>query len=364
MPATAALAAPRPFPEPDRPIVGRPAAAIVDHEAPLIRRAQAGDRDAVGELYSRHRARVRRYLITRLPDRDADADADDLVAETFLTAMQRIAAFEPDRPGEFGNWLVGIARNKLLVWSRRPARRELAVAAPCPPAGAETLSPEEVALNRLEVADALSSLAPRMRRALVLQHVAGLPTAEIALALGTTKRGVWALTGQARSALRGEVRQCACGCGRALRPERWGRDRFATVACARRAAAAAPVLCACGCGAELPAVRAHNRRYATMRCRNRAAWRRRKEAQRRYLAAPVTADPAVERVLAVVRAAGGAGTTRGELARRTRLLAARLDRALDLLSGRWSVSVVLEPSDGRLVLRYRALGGVAAGRAA
>jgi hypothetical protein len=221
-----------------------------------------------------------------------------------------------------------------------------------------------VALNRLEVADALSSLAPRMRRALVLQHVAGLPIAEIALALGTTKRSIWGLTGRARSELRGEVPLCACGCGGALRPERWGRDRFASAACRRRAAASVPVLCACGCGAALPDVRAHNRRYATTTCRNRAAWRRRQEAQRRHLAGPAAADPAVERVLAVVRVAGIAGMTRTVIARRTRLLAGRLDRALDLLASRWSVSVVLEPSDGRLVMRYRALAGAGAGRAA
>jgi hypothetical protein len=64
--------------------------------------------------------------------------------------------------------------------------------------------------------------------------------------------------------------------------------------------------------------------------------------------------PAVERVLAIVRAAGGAGMTRAELAQRTRLLTARLDRALDLLAARWSASGVLAPGDGRLVIRYRA----------
>jgi hypothetical protein len=220
------------------------------------------------------------------------------------------------------------------------------------------VSPEDVVLVHVEVADALARLTPRARRALVLQHVAGLPTAEIALALGTTKRGVWTLTGHARSELRGEVHLCACGCGVVLRPERWGRDRYAKAACARRAA---PVLCACGCGAVLPAARAHNRLYATTTCRNRAAYRRRKERQRRLLAGPVTADPAVERVLAIVQTAGGAGITRADLRQRTQLLAGRLDRALDLLTRRWSVSTVLLPGVGRLVLRYvaEAAGGFA-----
>ncbi len=356
----AAMAAPS-IRQPDRPI-GRPT-AIADHEAPLIRRAQAGDRDAFGELYRRHEGHTRRYLASRV--RGRAADVDDLVAETFLTAMQRIASFQLDRPGEFGNWLVGIARNKLLCWHQRD-RREIATGG-CFQGGAdaESVSPEEVALDHLDVADALSRLAPRARRALVLQHVAGLPTAEIALALGTTKRSIWGLTGRARSELRGEVRQCACGCGVALRPERWGRDRYASKTCGRQpAAAVAAVLCACGCGVELPAVRTLNRRYATRTCRNRAAGRRRQAAQRRYLAGPVAADPAVERVLAVVQAADGGGITRTELSRRVRLLAARLDRALDLLSSQRQVSVALEPSGGRLVMHYHALAGVTARRAA
>jgi hypothetical protein len=231
-------------------------------------------------------------------------------------------------------------------------------------AGVESVSPEEVALDRLEVADTLSRLTPRARRALVLQHAAGLPCAEVALALGTTKRSIWALTGRARSELRGQVRRCACGCGAALRPERWGRDRYASTTCRRQRVAAVPVLCACGCGAELPAVRPSRQRYATRSCRNRAAWRRRQDAQRRYFSGPVTADPAVERVLTIVRAAGGEGMTRSELSRRTRLLAARLDHAIDLLTSRWLISVVLEPNDGRLVMRYRALTGATARRAA
>src|SRR5262249_7526318 len=153
-------------------------------------------------------------------------------------------------------------------------------------------------------------LTPRTRRALVLQHVVGMPTAEVALALGTTKRSIWAMNAWARSEVRGEARLCACGCGTAIRPERWGRDRYTGLACVRPAAAAALGRCACGCGAALREVRSHNRRYATTTCRNRAAWRRRKEAQRRYLAGPVSADPTVQRVLSVVRDAGHVGVTR------------------------------------------------------
>jgi RNA polymerase sigma factor (sigma-70 family) len=338
----------------------RRVATITDHEAPLIRRAQAGSSDAYGELYGRHEPKVRRYVASRLGSGHA-ADIDDLVAATFLTALERISTFELERPGEFGNWLIGIARNKLMNWHGRPSRRETALdelstwTGPVP----ESPSAEEVALDRLELADALSRLTPRARHALVLQHAVGLPHAEVALALGTTKREVQALTVLARQELRGQARVCACGCGTAIPSN---NKRYATRACRRPTAAR--VLCACGCGTPLPAVRHHRRRYATTRCRNRAAYLRRKEAQRRYLAGPVTADPAVGRVLQLVQAAGSRALGRAELSRRTRVLAARLDRALDLLARRHLISVDLEPSEGRLVVRYRALAAATARRAA
>jgi RNA polymerase sigma factor (sigma-70 family) len=333
----------------------RRAATNTDPARPLSRGAQAGDREAFGRLYERHLERVRRFLAARLHGH-AD-DVDDLVADTFLTAMQRIDAFQLDQPGEFGNWLVGIARNKLLNWLNRPARRDVAIDEPgagvdarcVAGGGVESVSPEHVALDRVEVADALSRLSPRVRRAFVLQHAVDLPTAEIALALGTTKRVVWGLTGKAREQLRGQV---AAGVAVAAESSR------------RHAAATAPAmpvaLCACGCGLELPAVRDRRQRYASAACRYRAASRRRKEAQRRLLAGPATADPVVGRVLALVQAAGGEGIDRGELSRRTRVLVARLDRALDLLARRHLISVGLEPGDGRLVVRYRALASAAA----
>jgi len=203
----------------------RRVATITNLEAPLIRRAQAGNSDAVGELYGRHEPRVRRYLASRLRGGQA-ADIDDLVAATFLTAMERISTFELDRPGEFGCWLIGIARNKLLSWYWRPSHRETAVDEPWAAAGArgivpapdEAVSPEDMALDRLEVADLLDRLTPRARRALLLQHAADLPAAEVALALGTTKRSVAELISLARLELRGEAGVCACGCGTAVPP--------------------------------------------------------------------------------------------------------------------------------------------------
>ena len=45
------------------------------------------------------------------------ADADDLVQDSFITAWQEFAAYDPARP--FAGWLRGIARNKIMAYFRR-----------------------------------------------------------------------------------------------------------------------------------------------------------------------------------------------------------------------------------------------------
>src|SRR3954451_6800518 len=70
-------------------------------------------------LHDEHFEAVRRYVCRREP-----ADADDVVAETFLVAWRRLDEIPHDaRP-----WLIGVARNVRLN-ARRSARRRQALGA-------------------------------------------------------------------------------------------------------------------------------------------------------------------------------------------------------------------------------------------
>src|SRR5262249_27204782 len=53
------------------------------------------------------------------------ADVDDLAQEVFLAALTSLPGFR--RGDDFGAWLRGIARNKLLVYFRTQARRNQAL---------------------------------------------------------------------------------------------------------------------------------------------------------------------------------------------------------------------------------------------
>ena len=108
-------------------------------------------------------------------------DAEDLTQETFIRAYRALGGYDADRVRslQLRPWLWTIAmnlgRNHIRDSSRRPTYVELATEA-------ATDDPEPVdsaAWDRR-----LSALSEAQRKAVVLRHVVGLGTAEIATATG------------------------------------------------------------------------------------------------------------------------------------------------------------------------------------
>jgi len=93
----------------------------VNADDDLVREAKAGDPDAWRELYRAHAGRLVTWLSTRQHG-DAALSADDLAAETWLIAAEKIHGFQGTSP-QFAGWLFGIARNLMSTTSRRSARR-------------------------------------------------------------------------------------------------------------------------------------------------------------------------------------------------------------------------------------------------
>ncbi len=96
----------------------------------LLRTARAGDGQAFGAFYRRHRAVVLAYLGQRVRNPELAAD---LLAETFAAALGAVLDAGRELPDEPVAWLMTIARNKLTDSVRRGqveqvARRRLALA--------------------------------------------------------------------------------------------------------------------------------------------------------------------------------------------------------------------------------------------
>jgi len=146
-----------------------------------IEKALLGDAGACRAIYDAHARWVKAYFVrSGFPE----ADADDLVQETFLRALRSLGTYDPGR-GAFRAWLATIARNAARRrWSSRPAPEnfdpELAeevLAAPGNP-GETPEAREETAAVR----SCVGELSAELQLVIRLRYVEGQTTRGIAAA--------------------------------------------------------------------------------------------------------------------------------------------------------------------------------------
>jgi RNA polymerase sigma-70 factor (ECF subfamily) len=145
-------------------------------EDELLRRARAGDRAAFGELYREYAPTLfARVLVPKLGNRSA---AEDALAETFRTALERLHQYE-SRGVSFYFWLVRIAANKATDMHRVKQRTGRALSSLEDLLGPLATGPDapqkqledarEIASLRARVASCLDALNPRYRQAIELR---------------------------------------------------------------------------------------------------------------------------------------------------------------------------------------------------
>ncbi len=82
----------------------------------VLMRAKGEDQPAIGMLYRRFQSAVYRYVVTRVADVPT---AEDITSETFVAMIRGIASTRATDELSFAAWLLGIARNQVLVHFRR-----------------------------------------------------------------------------------------------------------------------------------------------------------------------------------------------------------------------------------------------------
>ena len=153
----------------------------------LVRRANAGDQDAVNALFTRYESRLRRWAHGRLPPASRGAlETQDLVQETLIRVFRNLKKFEPRHPGAFRDYVwtalwTGIrdaARSVRRRGSTEPVDTELPADVPSPlqqAMGREAFERYEAAMQRLR---------PEEQEAIIARMELGLSHAEVAQALG------------------------------------------------------------------------------------------------------------------------------------------------------------------------------------
>jgi RNA polymerase sigma-70 factor, ECF subfamily len=154
-----------------------------------IRAVLSGDKEAYGALVVRHSAKLFR-LAFRITGNEADAE--DVVQETFLRGYRKLETFE--LRSDFGTWIYRIAvrcaldklsgprrdENSRVGEESDPQQHELQVADLAAGPDRLLLSGEIAAMQEM----AMLSLTPTERTAFVLRHMEDCTSEQIATALG------------------------------------------------------------------------------------------------------------------------------------------------------------------------------------
>lgn len=162
----------------------------------------------VQQLFVQHIVPLRGFLLGLTADAHG---VDDLVQETFLTALAKAGDFQ--RGTNFRAWVFSVARFKLLAKIRDAARVPETM---LEPSVIEALCAAEPAFARNEerarhLQVCVEKLAPQARRAMELRYQHAHSTAQIAATMRWTAGAVKVALSRARAAVRGCIERRLSG---------------------------------------------------------------------------------------------------------------------------------------------------------
>jgi RNA polymerase sigma-70 factor (ECF subfamily) len=158
-------------------------------EKTLIHHAQRGEPDAIRQLYRAYFDKVYGYIAYRV---GRAQDAEDLVSDTFLRAIENLGNFEFRGGGSFAAWLFRIAINAVNTFYR-PREPEYLSIDSVPLIESSELPPDLALLQKEKFAllhHLIGTLSPRRRDIITLRFFGGLRNRDIAETLGLDERTV------------------------------------------------------------------------------------------------------------------------------------------------------------------------------
>ena len=155
----------------------------------VIEAAQAGDLDAIASLYDTHINQVYRYTLARLGNYH---DAEDVTEEIFLKMINGLPGYQWRRV-PFAAWLMRIARNEVISFTRRNGKRAQDTELPEEIIDHRNNDPAEATEKILALEDLRSAVAllpDAQREVIIFRFAAGLSVADTAKALGKNENNV------------------------------------------------------------------------------------------------------------------------------------------------------------------------------
>ncbi|HEX6701927.1 MAG TPA: sigma-70 family RNA polymerase sigma factor [Gaiellaceae bacterium] len=169
----------------------------------LVAKAQAGEREALEELYLIHFDRIYSYLHMSVGNRH---DAEDLTTQTFLKMLEAIGRFRW-QSAPFSAWLFRIAHNLAMDHFRASRRWQPEEDVPEQPNSEEASAEEEAmqAIGRQSMLELIENLSIDQQQVLTLKFVFNFPNAEVATILGKTEGAIKSLQHRALVSLQKQV---------------------------------------------------------------------------------------------------------------------------------------------------------------
>jgi RNA polymerase sigma-70 factor, ECF subfamily len=162
-----------------------------------IKRAQAGDREALGFLYARYADNVHGYVRSIVHDA---YEAEDVTQQVFAKLIHVIGKYE-ERDVPFFAWILRVARNVALDHLRRQRAIPVEEVWTTDGGGGDPAGNEQMR----DLQAALAGLPRDQREVLILRHFAGFSPTEIATQTGRSEGSVHGLHHRGRRALRAEL---------------------------------------------------------------------------------------------------------------------------------------------------------------
>jgi RNA polymerase sigma-70 factor (ECF subfamily) len=163
----------------------------------LVRRVLAGETQVYAGLVARYRDRLGRYAVRMLGNQ---ADAEDVLQDTFVRGYRSLARCEPER---FRHWLFGILINRCRTYAAQRAKRQSVITNDdFMVSNAATSQTADLHEWRDTIAWALEQLPAEQREAFLLKHVEDLSYEEMQELTGARVPALKMRVLRAREALR------------------------------------------------------------------------------------------------------------------------------------------------------------------
>jgi RNA polymerase sigma-70 factor (ECF subfamily) len=163
-----------------------------------IKRAQAGDKDALGFLYARYADNIYGYVRSIVHNHH---EAEDITQHVFAKLMRVIGKYE-ERDVPFFAWALRVARNVTMDYIRS---ERLIPVEEIRKADDREESDPALRGKMQDLREALDTLPLAQREVLILRHVAGLSPVEIAQLTGKSEGSVHGLHHRGRRTLAAEL---------------------------------------------------------------------------------------------------------------------------------------------------------------